>query len=205
MVDETAGTSLVRIEVLVLCGLCSCDCRGNHSPHGGSPIDATSTSDAVSATPDGVSDDATTASGPLTIDVPPDTPATELHTLVRRALRGPRRTCWVVWGNYRTDMDARPVTFRIPDAGTNAGTSAWLACPAPDKADFVNNYGDERVKRRSLGSFEWGGFTYKPTPQTVDRLEGAIVVYPRSGLATEMLADMSHATNQCLFADLWVR
>src|SRR4051812_49431033 len=52
------------------------------------------------------------ASGPLVVDVPAGTQATELEALVRRALAAVPRTCWVIWGEYRGTEEARPIEFR---------------------------------------------------------------------------------------------
>jgi hypothetical protein len=146
-----------------------------------------------------------TSRAPLRIDIPGDTPATELSHLVALALGGTSRKCWVVWGDYRATNDARPITFHGPDAGPISSAPAWVTCPAPDAADFIKSYGDARVKLFGMAYFRGDHFEYKGSSGEEDRLRGVLMVNPRHGSALDMLTRMSGVLQRCLFAYLWIR
>jgi hypothetical protein len=202
---NSAGSSSFRAVAILALTLVCCNppCNGTQRVEPPPVADASSPSPrSDNAVPGDVMQpgDVMPASGPMTIDVPADTPAPDLAALVLAALRGPRR-CWVVWGGYPSASDTRPILFRGPDGGT-IGLPAQITCPSPDAADFVNTFGAVHIKTIGLAYFREDHFEYKASLAPEVRLTAALIVTPQSGLALDMLSRMEGVTKQCRFAYL---
>lgn len=184
--------------------LVGCNCRrGGETPAyaGDAPVAVSSA--APSAKPTEVDTGAAppTPTGPLRVEVPAGSPAEQLGALVHRALGGVAGPCWIVWGDYR-GTSSRPIVFLGTDGRAVGHVPSSVTCPAADAADFVSNWGDDRIKKVGLAYFRDDHFEYKATSGTEAQLSGVLVVTPQGGLAADMLARLGDLKSWCLFAYL---
>jgi hypothetical protein len=97
-----------------------------------------------------------------------------------------------------------PVVFQGPDGGAVGKAPARVTCPSPDAADFVNNFGDGRVKLVGLAYFRDDHFEFKGPTGREARQTGALIVTPESGTADNMLSRIGDLAGLALFSYLRV-
>ena len=180
-------SSWPRIQHLAIIGFAVASCDSRHDVKiGGAPAATLSADQAVR------------------VKIPNGSPANELSRLVLGALPRTARTCLVVWGDYRGPGDKVSIVFEGPDGGTIGRVPSWLTCPSPDAADFVSNFGDDRVKLVGLAFFRVNHFEFKAPTGPEARLTGALRVTPESGTASNLLSRMSDLSEMALFSYLRV-